>query len=290
MRSLEIRLVAMFALACMGAGVAGAVTLHAPADVIAGQSFQIQTSGSGDATFYLLGPASAFKQMIHLGTDIEVQSKEVVTAGQYQAVVCASDDCSRSNIQVNAGLPARMSFFLHPSRVPVSTPNAIDATVFVFDRYYNPVFAATKVEFQIAPLTAAGFSQAVTAQRGISWMRMGSSSKGGPVRVTAAIPGLAVPRLIQQVAAEACGLHMKAVPGKTDVTLETDPVHDCSGNPLPDGTIVSFTAIDSAGETTVDAPIKKSVARTRLSLRGRARISVACGVVLGNELSITGGA
>ncbi len=45
------------------------------------------------------------------------------------------------------------------------------------------------------------------------------------------------------------------------VTLETDPVRDCSGNALPDGTVVSFTKIDKAGKSTVDTPIKKGVAR-----------------------------
>jgi len=72
------------------------------------------------------------------------------------------------------------------------------------------------------------------------------------------------------------------------VTLETDPVRDCSGNALPDGTVVSFTKVDSAGKSTVDMPIKKGIARTQFSIHGRAQISVACGVVLGNEVALNG--
>jgi hypothetical protein len=96
-------------------------------------------------------------------------------------------------------------------------------------------------------------------------------------------------RVIQQVAAEACGLRMKAVPSGNMVTLETDPVRDCSGNALPDGTVVSFTKVDKDGKSTVDTPIKKGIARVHFNVHGRAQISVACGVVLGNELALNGG-
>jgi hypothetical protein len=276
------------ALAWMVVPSATGAALHAPTTVVAGQALTVQSEGSGDATFYLLGPATAFKQAIRLGSNVEVSSQEVSAAGEYQAIACSGDDCVHTTFEVRAGQPARLSFFLHPSRVPVATPGAITGTAFLFDRYYNPVFDAAKVEFQIAPSTAVG-SQVVTAERGIAWMGMSSSKKEGPVRITATSGELTVPRLIQQVAAEACGLRMKATPAKGAFNLETDPVRDCSGNPLPDGTIVSFTTLDSSGKTTVDAPIKKGVARTRMSIHGRARVSVACGVVLGNELSIAGG-
>jgi hypothetical protein len=81
---------------------------------------------------------------------------------------------------------------------------------------------------------------------------------------------------------------MKAIPAGNMVTLETDPIRDCSGNPLPDGTVVSFTMTDNTGKTTVDTPIKKGIARTQFSIRGPAQISVACGVALGNELALSG--
>jgi hypothetical protein len=70
--------------------------------------------------------------------------------------------------------------------------------------------------------------------------------------------------------------------------VETDPVRDCSGNFVPDGTVVSFTKTDASGKTTVDAPIKRGVARVEMAVSGPARISVASGVVNGNELSLAG--
>jgi hypothetical protein len=120
-------------------------------------------------------------------------------------------------------------------------------------------------------------------------MRMGSTPHEGSVKVTAVLGKAEEARVIQQVAAEACGLRMKAAAsGNNMVTLETDPVRDCSGNALPDGTVVSFTKVDKAGKSTVDTPIKKGVARTQFSIQGPAQISVACGVVLGNEVALNG--
>jgi len=287
MRTLSLRLVAFVALGwAWTASVA--VTLHAPATAPAGQGFTIQTEGLGDALFYLLGPSTASKRTVHLGNDISIGSEMVSSAGRYEAILCSGEDCAHTTFEITAAEPARLSFFLHPSRVPVSAPDAIDATAFVFDRYYNPVLTPAKVEFQIVPRATATFSRIVPSERGVAWMRMASSGKEGPVRITAKLGEVSVPRVIQQVAAEACGLRVKEIPGKNGVTLETDPVRDCGGNPLPDGTIVSFTNIDSAGKTTVDAPIKRGVARAQLTVRGSGRVSVACGVVLGNELSITG--
>ncbi len=66
-------------------------------------------------------------------------------------------------------------------------------------------------------------------------------------------------------------------------------MRDCSGNSVPDGTVVSFTKIDDAGKTTVDVPIKRGVAKVEMPVEGRARVTVASGVVTGNELEIAGG-
>jgi hypothetical protein len=61
-------------------------------------------------------------------------------------------------------------------------------------------------------------------------------------------------------------------------------VRDCSGNPVPDGTIVTFTEAYSGGEATVDVPLKRGVAKTEMPAYDGATISVAAGVVMGNEI------
>jgi hypothetical protein len=66
--------------------------------------------------------------------------------------------------------------------------------------------------------------------------------------------------------------------------VQTDPVRDCSGNVVPDGTIVTFTETYNGGESTVDAPLKQGVARAEMPAYNGAKISVATGVVLGNEI------
>ena len=96
-------------------------------------------------------------------------------------------------------------------------------------------------------------------------------------------------RVVQQVASDPCNLHMKAERHDKNIIVETDPVHDCTGNPVPDGTIVTFTETDSRGRSTVDARIKRGIAKAELPASDNATISVASGVVLGNEIHIGGG-
>ena len=276
------------ALLCVLPGWAQAADLHVPATVEAGQGFAIPVQGSGQATFYLLGPDHVAKRSVSLGSDLQIQSSDVRSAGRYQVILCDSS-CTSATFEVKAAPPANLSFFLHPSRVPVSTPDSIDATAFVFDQYFNLVLTPATVDFRITPASGAAFSRRSVTRDGVTWMRMGSTPHEGPVRVTAVLGNAEEARVIQQVAAEACGLRVKAIASGNTVTLETDPVRDCSGNALPDGTVVSFTKVDKAGKSTVDTPIKKGIARVEFSVHGRAQISVACGVVMGNELALNGG-
>jgi hypothetical protein len=38
----------------------------------------------------------------------------------------------------------------------------------------------------------------------------------------------------------------------------------------------------------VDTPVKKGIAKTQVSIHGPAQVTVACGVVVGNEVSLSG--
>lgn len=268
--------------------MAFAAELHPPARVTAGTAVSIPTAGSGDATFYLLGPSSAIKKQVHLGQDIPVDPTEVETAGKYIASVCGSDGCSSTTFYVVAAAPDQVSFMLHPSRVPVSNPNAINGTAFVFDKFHNLVLTPATVDFEVVQKNGPPLKHSVKAEHGVAWMRMGSTPKEGPVKVIATAGSANEPRVIQQVASDACHLRIKATRNAKGVLVETDPVRDCSGNAVPDGTVVSFTSVDSRGKTTVDAPVKKGIARAELPVSGVARISVASGVVIGNEVTVGG--
>ena len=282
------RIVTLCAVLAVGALVfAQDDVLRAPKTVTAGSSFSISTNGQGSATFYLLGPSRVAKRSIQLGQDVTIAANDVATSGTYQAIACSSS-CSSTIFQVLPAAPTRVSFLLHPSRVPVSNGNAINATAFVFDRYRNTVLSPAKVDFHITLPDGPTMTRTGQTTRGITWFEMGSTPKQGRLQIVASIGDANEPRVIQQVASDACHLHMTASPSGRVVKLETDPIRDCAGNPLPDGTIVSFTKIDNAGRSTVDTPIKKDKASAQFQLSGNARISVACGVALGNELSVGG--
>ena len=264
-----------------------AVELRPPAQATAGAPFTIASSGAGEGTFYLIGPGHISKRKVNAGGEISVQGDEVEQSGRYTAIFCA-DQCTSVNFFVRPAQASRLSLLVHPSRVPVAAANAISAVAFVFDRFHNLVLAPQKVDFKVMPPEGAAISQFKTSANGVAWIRITSARKGGLAKVGASIGEVAEMRVVQQVASDACNLRIKAIPGPKGISVETDPVRDCSGNFVPDGTVVSFTKTDSGGKTTVDAPIKRGVARVEMAVSGPARISVASGVVNGNELSLGG--
>jgi hypothetical protein len=268
---------------------AQSATVQAPATVSAGEKLTVSTGGQGRATLYLIGPDHVLKRAIQMGHEQQIAGSDLTAAGRYLLVACGGQSCVNTSFQVLSSRPAKVTFFLHPSRVPVSTPNAVSGTAFVSDRYQNPVLEPAKVDFKLSLQGGAVSSRGVQAARGIAWFQMDSTARQGKLEVVASIADASEPRVIEQVASEACGLRMQASRSGPWLTLQTDPVRDCTGNPLPDGTVVSFTKVDGAGISTVDTPVKKDKATARFQISGPARITVACGAVVGNELSIGGG-
>jgi len=84
-----------------------------------------------------------------------------------------------------------------------------------------------------------------------------SGKVAGPIQLIASVGDLNVRRVVRQVASDPCNLRIKAQRTAKGIVVETEPVRDCSGNAVPDGTIVTFTKTDGAGKSTVDAPINK---------------------------------
>lgn len=290
MRTIPTLLLCLFA----AATTASAGELHAPPDVAAGTDFSLTTDGSSHGTFYLIGPATAAKRTIPDGAEISVPGTDVEHAGEYQAILC-SDECISTSFYVHAAEPGRLSLLVHPSRVPVATSSAISAVAFVLDRFHNIVFSPTQVDFTVSSTLSStdnkdkvSASHSEQTNRGVAWIRLASATKAGSTKISASMQGITETRIVEQVASEACNLRIKSSWAGNRLVVQTDPVRDCSGNNVPDGTVVSFTKTDASGKTTVDAPIKKGIARAEMPVAGNARISVASGVVLGNELSVGG--
>jgi len=124
--------------------------------------------------------------------------------------------------------------------------------------------------------------------QGRAWTQMDSAAKEGAAHFTAHAGDISSTRIIQQVPGDPCGLKMSARPSGQKIELTTDPLRDCSGNAVPDGTIVTFTEAHDGSQTTVDVPLKRGVARTELPALDGAVVSVATGVAMGNEIRLGG--
>jgi hypothetical protein len=174
--------------------------------------------------------------------------------------------------------------------VPVARPNVISGVTFVFDQYQNLILDPTPVKFNLS-VGGAGSAKSVTSREGVAWINSASAPKAGAAQFVASVDDTSVARVVQQVAADPCERSFRMhVAGHTpqNTIVETDPIRDCSGNPVPDGTIVTFIQTDKTGKSTVDARIKKGTARAELPASDNATITVAAGVVLGNELHVGG--
>jgi hypothetical protein len=259
--------------------------VRAPSDAVAGVAASITTTGSGSATFYLVGPGVSLKRDVKLGGEVQLDAKSLENAGRYLGIVCA-DTCQSAAFFVSPAKPVSLTFLVHPSRAPVGQSDVISGVALPFDEFRNLVIAPSKIVFES---TAAGktlMSDTATTQSGVAWFRSNSGKSAEALQVIASLNNASVRRVVQQVASEPCSLRIKARPEAKGIALETEPVRDCSGNPVPDGTIVTFTARDGEETDTVDAPVKKGVARAEIAAHGAVAISAACGVVMGNELRV----
>jgi hypothetical protein len=265
---------------------ARAAELRVPQNAVAGQPLSIGTSGSG--TLYLVGPGQVIKKEFKSGS-VDIKGEELRSAGRWIAVV--RGDSKQSQVfWVKPGKPGKLNFLARPSRVPVARPNVISGVTFVFDQYQNLILDPTPVKFNLS-VGGAGSAKSVTSREGVAWINSASAPKAGAAQFVASVDDTSVARVVQQVAADPCERSFRMhVAGHTaqNTIVETDPIRDCSGNPVPDGTIVTFIQTDKTGKSTVDARIKKGTARAELPASDNATITVAAGVVLGNELHVGG--
>src|SRR6476661_7749490 len=277
----------VIALCWFAADCARAAELHLPQNAVAGQPLSIGTSGNG--TLYLIVPGQVIKKEFKSGGSVDIKGEERRSAGRWIAVVRGGGNQSQV-FWVKPGKPGKLNFLARPSRVPVARPNVISGVTFVFDQYQNLILDPTPVNFNLS-VGGAGSTRSVTSKQGVAWINSASAPKAGAAQFVASAGDTSVTRVVQQVAADPCERSFRMhVAGRTSsrVVVETDPIRDCSGNPVPDGTIVTFIQTDKTGKSTVDARIKKGTARAELPASDNATITVAAGVVLGNELHVGG--
>src|SRR5689334_2252007 len=244
-----------------------ALAVSAPEHTTAGKDVTIRADGSN---VYVVCPGYASKHKVE-GGSVTIKGDEMQAAGR----CVVSDGNSSAVMWVDPAPAGRISFLAQPSRVPVARPGAISGTAFVFDKWNNLVTTPTPVKFDLAVEGAPTITRTVDAKNGVAFVRTDSSKKEGSANFVASVGDASVKRVVRQVAAEPCGgsLRMSARPEKTGIYVETAPVRDCSGNPVPDGTIVTFTSVDPNGKSTVDARVKKGIATAMLPPADHADIS-----------------
>jgi hypothetical protein len=256
-----------------------------PKTVEAGSAFSIQNSSSGKAVLYIVGPGQVLRRDVQPGSATVFPSGTLYNAGHYSVILVgpSSTDSGAFDV-VPANQPAALSFLAKPSRLQVGLHNGISGAVYVFDAYQNLIAAPTPVSFELSNLSGAMQTHAVVSRDGAAWITMDSSPKEGAAKFVARTGGVSSTRVIEQVPGEPCGLRMSAHQSGQKLDLETDPVRDCSGNAVPDGTIVTFTETFNGSQSTADVPLKRGIARIEMPAYNGARISVASGVVMGNEI------
>jgi hypothetical protein len=266
-------------------------SLTVPGEVAAGSAFSIQCAGSGEATLYIVGPGQVLMRKVQLGQAVDFPANSLFNAGHYLVILSplsstsgSSPTTSRSMDVVPATKPARLSFLAGPSRLPVGMQQAITGAVYVFDTYRNLIVTPLPVSFELTSPSAAARSRVVTTHNGAAWTELDSSSKEGTDTFVAKAGDVSSTRIVSQVSGDPCNLRMNVTPAGGQLQAATDPVRDCDGNAVADGTIVTFTETYNGDETTVDVPLKRGVAKVEMPAVRGATITVASGVSLGNQV------
>jgi hypothetical protein len=257
--------------------------LTVPKTIEAGSAFTVQSSGSGQGTLYIVGPEQVLKRDVQLGSTVNFEAGALYNAGRYLVFLSGSADTASLDVLPAAKI-AEVSFLARPSRLPVGLREGITGAVYVFDAYQNLVTKPEAVAFQLSTPGGAAQNRNVTTRDGAAWIAMDSSPKEGAAQFVARAGGVSNTRVIGQVPGDPCGLQMTAKPAGQKISLETAPVRDCSGNAVPDGTIITFTENYNGVQATVDVPLKRGVAKVEMPAVPGATVSVASGVVLGNQI------
>ena len=260
-------------------------TLNVPKSIEAGSAFTIQDAGSGEATLYVVGPGQVLKRTVQLGTSAYFPAGSIYNAGRYAVILAQAGGTSTQSLDVTpVSTPASLSFFAKPSRLPVGLHNGITGAVYVFDAYHNLIAAPTPVSFELTSPSGATQKQLVSTRDGAAWTEMDSTSEQGSSKFVARVGDVSSISIVRQVPGDPCDLKVSAQPSGQELDLQTAPVRDCSGNAVPDGTIVTFTETYPGGQSTVDVPLKRDIAEVKMPARDGATFTVASGVVLGNQI------
>lgn len=264
---------------------ARAQSLDVPKSIQAGDAFSISCHGSGNGTLFIVGPGQAIKREVQFGQTIWFPAGSLYSAGHYTVLLSSQSSSRTGSLDVMpAAKPSEVTFIAEPSRLPVAQRDAITGTAYVFDSYKNLITQPIGVTFELSNPSAQTQVHTVETHEGAAWTEMDSTPREGKDTFVARVGDVSSTRVVAQVPGDPCSLKISAKPAGGRIELVTDPVRDCSGNAVPDGTIVTFTETYDGVKAAVDVPLKKDVATISMPAHRGATISVASGVVLGNQI------
>lgn len=275
------------ALSAMHPAFAQNGNLNLPKTVAAGDAFSIHSTGSGQATLFIIGPDQVLKRTVQLGETTYFTAGALYNAGHYLALLATASSTDSGVFDVvSQSKPADLSFLAKPSRLQVGLHGGITGAVYVFDAYHNLITVPTPIHFELSNPSGNVQTRTVVAHDGAAWTEMDSTPQQGVDKFVARADEVSSTRVVAQVPGDPCSLRMSARRSGQQLQLETDPVRDCSGNAVPDGTIVTFTETYNSDQSTVDVPLKRGIAKVEMPAHDGATISVASGVVLGNQIHL----
>ena len=266
----------------------GALTL--PRTLKAGAMLSVPTSGTGEGVLYIVGPMQVLKRTLQLGDTVVFHEGELHNAGRYTAFLEGPSLTQITDFDVVAEAePASISFLAKPSRLPVNLPDGISGVAYLFDAFHNLILEPTQVSFQLSETGGATQKRLVVGRSGAAWVQMPSGPKAEIAQFLATARGITEKRIVQEVPGDPCLIKMTARQAGDQIVLETEPLRDCRGNSVADGTVVTFTETYQDTQCTVDAPLKHGIARALVPAYSGSVISVASGVVMGNEIRYQAG-
>lgn len=278
-------LIGGLAMAMSALAIAAGESMNLPKTIEAGSSFSIQTPGSGNATLYIVGTGQVLKRDVQLGQALFFAPGSLFNAGHYLAVLVGDSFTETGAFDVvPAGKPANLTFLAKPSRLPVGLHDGITGAVYVFDAYRNLIAAPTSVAFELSSPSGTVQRRILVTRGGAAWTDMDSTAQQGIDKFVVRVGEISSTRVVGQVPGDPCGLKMTAQPSGRQIHLVTDAVRDCNGNAVPDGTIVTFTETFNGSQSTIDEPLKQGMAQVTISAHNGAMLSVASGVVMGNQI------
>jgi hypothetical protein len=260
-------------------------SISLPKAIEAGKAFSIQSTGNGKATLYIIGPGQVLERDVRLGETAFFAPGSLYNAGRYLVLLAIGSSTESGSFDVvPASKPADLGFLAKPSRLQVGLHDGITGAVYVFDAYRNLIVAPMPVSFELSNPSGTVQKRMVETREGVAWTAMDSTAQQGADKFVARIGTVSGTRVVGQVPGDPCGLKITARQAGHQLQLVTDPARDCNGNAIPDGTVVTFTETYNGSQSTVDVPLKHGIAEVQMPAHSGATISVASGVVLGNQI------